>query len=210
MSCHLRPTHDSMKDELLKHGVVNTITMYGSARHPESNDEFGFYARVRNLFNKIAKTFPSHGLITGGGPGLMEAANRGAQENGMKSIGVNILLPFEQEPNRYIDDGLCFESTKFYRRKPLTTINTKAYVICPGGFGTMDEMFELLTLMQTLMMDEVPIIIYDLDGFGEPIMGLINWMVEHGTISEKDLDLLTVTKKDEEVLMKLYNQLGDE
>ncbi len=126
-------------------------------------------------------------VITGGGPGIMEAANRGAMEAGGKSIGLNIVLPFEQRPNEYITPELCFQFHYFAIRKMHFLKRARALVACPGGFGTMDELFETLTLIQTRKIKPVPIL----------LLGSAYWrriinfeaMVEEGTIDEKDLGL---------------------
>jgi uncharacterized protein (TIGR00730 family) len=125
-------------------------------------------------------------VCTGGGPGIMEAANRGAFDIGAKSIGLNITLPFEQEPNSYITPELCFEFKYFAVRKMHFLMRAKAMVAFPGGFGTMDELFESLTLIQTHRMDPIPVVLFGRDYWNR----LVNWdvFVEEGTISPEDLD----------------------
>ena len=127
-------------------------------------------------------------VCTGGGPGIMEAANRGAFDIGAKSIGLNITLPFEQEPNSYITPSLCFEFKYFAIRKMHFLMRAKAMVAFPGGFGTMDELFEALTLIQTKRMEPIPVVLFGKDYWTR----LINWdlFVEEGTISPQDLDLI--------------------
>ncbi|MEZ5964681.1 MAG: TIGR00730 family Rossman fold protein [Planctomycetota bacterium] len=127
-------------------------------------------------------------IVTGGGPGIMEAANRGAFDVEAKSIGLNITLPFEQEPNSFISPELCFEFKYFAIRKMHFLMRAKAMVAFPGGFGTMDELFETLTLIQTQRMDRIPVIL-----FGKAYWDrLVHWdvFVEEGTISPQDLDLI--------------------
>ena len=128
-------------------------------------------------------------ISTGGGPGIMEAANRGAFDVGAKSIGLNITLPFEQEPNSYITPELCFEFKYFAIRKMHFLMRAKAMVAFPGGFGTMDELFETLTLIQTKRMEPIPVILFGKDYWSR----LVNWdlFVEEGTISPKDLELIS-------------------
>jgi uncharacterized protein (TIGR00730 family) len=128
-------------------------------------------------------------ICTGGGPGIMEAANRGAFDVGAKSIGLNITLPFEQEPNSYITPSLCFEFKYFAIRKMHFLMRAKAMVAFPGGFGTMDELFEALTLIQTQRMEPIPVILFGEDYWSR----LINWdlFVEEGTISPGHLDLIS-------------------
>jgi len=127
-------------------------------------------------------------VCTGGGPGIMEAANRGAYDVDAKSIGLNITLPFEQEPNSYISPELCFEFKYFAIRKMHFLMRAKAMVAFPGGFGTMDELFETLTLIQTKRMDRIPIILFGKSYWDQ----LVKWdlFVEEGTISPEDLDLI--------------------
>ena len=128
-------------------------------------------------------------VTSGGGPGIMEAANRGAHEAGGKTVGLNIRLPFEQGANRYITDGLHFEFHYFFMRKFWFAYLAKALVIFPGGFGTLDEMFEILTLMQTeKLQKQIQIILYGTD-YWDPIMNL-RPMEEWGAINPGDLDLV--------------------
>ena len=134
---------------------------------------------------------PNHRFVvtSGGGPGIMEAANRGAQEAGGKTVGLNIKLPFEQGPNPYITDGLHFEFHYFFMRKFWFAYMAKALVIFPGGFGTLDEMFEILTLMQTeKLAKQIQIVLYGAE-YWNRILDL-EPMVEWGAISKSDLDLL--------------------
>jgi uncharacterized protein (TIGR00730 family) len=127
-------------------------------------------------------------ICTGGGPGIMEAANRGAFEVGAKSIGLNITLPFEQEPNSFITPELCFEFKYFAIRKMHFLMRAKAMVAFPGGFGTMDELFEALTLIQTRRMQPIPVVLFGRDYWRR----IVDWelFVEEGTISPEDLDLI--------------------
>jgi uncharacterized protein (TIGR00730 family) len=127
-------------------------------------------------------------ICTGGGPGIMEAANRGAFEVGAKSIGLNITLPFEQEPNSFITPELCFEFKYFAIRKMHFLMRAKAMVAFPGGFGTMDELFEALTLIQTRRMQRIPVVLFGRDYWRR----IVDWelFVEEGTISPDDLELI--------------------
>lgn len=136
-------------------------------------------------------------IVTGGGPGIMEAANRGAYDVGAKSIGLNITLPFEQEPNSYITPELCFEFKYFAIRKMHFLMRAKAMVAFPGGFGTMDELFETLTLIQTRRMQPIPVVLFGRDYWER----LVNWdaFVEEGTISPEDLDLITYAESAQQV-----------
>ena len=135
-------------------------------------------------------------ICTGGGPGIMEAANRGAHDVGAKSIGLNITLPFEQEPNSYISPELCFEFKYFAIRKMHFLMRAKAMLAFPGGFGTMDELFETLTLIQTQRMDKIPVIL-----IGKAFWDrLVHWdvFVEEGTISPADVDLISYAESGRE------------
>jgi uncharacterized protein (TIGR00730 family) len=135
-------------------------------------------------------------VCTGGGPGIMEAANRGAFDIGAKSIGLNITLPFEQEPNSFISPELCFEFKYFAIRKMHFLMRAKAMVAFPGGFGTMDELFETLTLIQTRRMQPFPVVLFGRDYWTR----IINWemFVDEGTISPEDLRLLSYAETAQE------------
>ncbi|MBM4061322.1 MAG: TIGR00730 family Rossman fold protein [Planctomycetes bacterium] len=135
-------------------------------------------------------------ICTGGGPGIMEAANRGAFDVGAKSIGLNITLPFEQEPNSYITPELCFEFKYFAIRKMHFLMRAKAMVAFPGGFGTMDELFEALTLIQTRRMQPIPVVLFGRDYWRR----IVDWdlFVEEGTISPEDLDLIAYAETAQE------------
>ena len=155
-----------------------------------------YYEEARELAKlltewSITLESPHHRFVvtSGGGPGIMEAANRGAQEAGGKTIGLNIALPFEQGANRYITEGLHFEFHYFFMRKFWFAYLAKALVICPGGFGTLDELFEILTLMQTEKLDkQIQVILYG-NEYWDQILNL-EPMAEWGAISEHDIHLL--------------------
>ena len=155
-----------------------------------------YYEEARELAGMLTKwsmslDSPHHRFVvtSGGGPGIMEAANRGAHEAGGKTIGLNIRLPFEQGANRYITEGLHFEFHYFFMRKFWFAYLAKALVIFPGGFGTLDEMFEILTLMQTeKLQKQIQIILYGTD-YWDPILNL-EPMAEWGAISPADMHLL--------------------
>jgi len=164
----------------------NAVSIFGSARTPETHP---MYAKARELGNRIAQEgFP---VFTGGGPGIMEAANRGAFEAKGESIGLNIELPLEQEPNPYITAGQNFRY--FFVRKVMLIKYSIAFVIFPGGFGTLDELFEAVTLIQTHRIKPFPVVMMN----SEYWCGLIDWMksrmLEDGNISPEDLDLIHVT-----------------
>ncbi len=135
-------------------------------------------------------------VVTGGGPGVMEAANRGAYEAGAKSIGLNIRLPMEQKPNPYITPELCFQFHYFAMRKFHFLLRAKALVVFPGGFGTLDELFDALTLRQTRRMQDIPIIIFGRE-FWENVIDF-QYLADHGTVDDEDLDLFRYAETAEE------------
>lgn len=161
-----------------------------------------YYDEARELGRIVSSTCQldkncDYVIVTGGGPGIMEAANRGAYDVGAKSIGLNITIETEQEPNSYISPELCFEFKYFAVRKMHFLMRAKAMVAFPGGFGTMDELFETLTLVQTGKMEPLPIILFGRDYWDR----LVNWnmFVEEGTISPEDLDLISYAETAQEV-----------
>ena len=157
------------------------------ARRALANSKY--YEEARKLGGLISSNTGKDMLvvITGGGPGIMEAANRGAHEAGIPSIGMNIVLPFEQAPNPYITPELTFQFHYFAIRKMHLLMRAKALVAFPGGYGTLDELFETLTLVQTQKVNAIPILLFG-RGFWERVINF-NALVEEGTISPKDLDL---------------------
>jgi len=174
------------------------ITIFGSARLSPDSTYGKLAEKMAGLLSKKGFT-----IVTGGGPGIMEAANKGAKEAGGRSVGVNIELPFEQEPNPYIDTYLCFRY--FFTRKVMLVKYSQAFMIFPGGFGTMDELFEALTLIQTEKVKNFPVVLMCKDYWG----GLVNWMKEtfskHGTVSEEDFRLFCVTDDPEEAVAHILN-----
>lgn len=160
-----------------------------------------YYDEARKLGDLITRASLSSDkcdlvVITGGGPGIMEAANRGAMEAGGKSIGLNIVLPFEQRPNPYISPELCFHFHYFAIRKMHFLKRARALVACPGGFGTMDELFETLTLIQTGKIDRVPVLLMG----GDYWRRIINFdaLLEEGVIGERDLEIFEFVESAEE------------
>jgi uncharacterized protein (TIGR00730 family) len=148
-------------------------------------------------------------MITGGGPGIMEAANRGAQEVGAKSVGLNIHLPFEQRPNAYIHPGLCFNFHYFAMRKMHFLLRARALVAFPGGFGTLDEMFESLTLMQTGKIPRMPCVLVG-KAFWDRVLDL-DFLADQGLISEEDKELVQFVETAEEawsVIERFYGPSG--
>jgi uncharacterized protein (TIGR00730 family) len=167
------------------HFVGPCITVFGSARFKEDHEH---YICAREFGKQIAAL--GFTTMTGGGPGIMEAANRGAFENGGMSVGCNIQLPFEQSANKYMNKWVTFEY--FFTRKTMLMKYSYAFIIMPGGFGTMDELFETLTLIQTKVVHGFPVVLFNKDFFS-PLIEVLRTMVEKGTISKEDLDLLLMT-----------------
>ncbi len=135
-------------------------------------------------------------IVTGGGPGIMEAANRGAHDAGVASVGLNIVLPYEQKPNEYITPGLCFQFHYFAIRKMHFLMRAKALIVFPGGYGTFDELFETLTLIQTLKIEPIPVIIFG-EEFWKRVINF-DMLVDEGLISQEDLDIFRYVETAEE------------
>lgn len=202
------------EEHLRRKRVGSTIVVFGSARIREDGPgrQAGLYASART-FARIAserggaicpETDSRRNVIaTGGGPGIMEAANRGAHDAGAVSIGFNIALPHEQEPNPYITPELCFQFHYFAMRKMHLAMRARALVVFPGGFGTLDELFELLTLSQTGKGHKVPVILYDRAFW----TGIIRFegLAEAGLISEEDLRLFSYASDPEEAWQALLD-----
>jgi hypothetical protein len=161
------------------------VTVFGSARFKEDHE---YYKKTKELSGEIAKL--GFTIMTGGGPGIMEAANKGAKEVGGRSVGCNIILPFEQHHNDYLDKTVNIRY--FFVRKTLLIKYSYAFVVMPGGFGTMDEYFEALTLIQTKMLFQFPIIIFDTT-YHAALIEHIELMKVKGTIAEEDLKLCLFT-----------------
>ena len=174
------------------------VTIFGSARVSEDHP---VYAEARDVGKRFAEA--GFVVVTGGGPGVMEAANRGAKEGGGLSVGFNIVLPHEQESNPYLDVDLTF--AHFYVRKTMFVKAAEGFVIFPGGFGTLDELFEALTLIQTGKILDFPVVLFD----SEYWRGLLEWtqrtLLAEGMISPEDLELLTVTDDPDEAVQVLVD-----
>ena len=145
-------------------------------------------------------------MVTGGGPGVMEAANRGAKDGGGLSIGFNIVLPHEQRLNPYCDIGLTFEH--FYARKTMFVKAAEGFVIFPGGFGTMDELFESLTLIQTGKIGTFPVVLFDSDYWEEMLDWVRGEMLADGLVSADDLELLRLTDEPAEAVEWIVTMIG--
>ncbi len=223
--------HDALRPvrlqlELLKpemgldaHGITSTIVLFGGARIPKPADKdkartktlaelSHFYEEAREFARLMTlKSVETGGrenvIVTGGGPGVMEAGNHGAVDAGGRSIGLNIVLPFEQAPNAYVTPELCFNFHYFAIRKMHFLMRARAICVFPGGFGTMDETFEALTLIQTGRMSRVPFLLFG-RAFWEKI---INWeaLADAGTISAEDLDLFRFVETADEAMQVIDN-----
>ncbi len=211
----LRPVRlqlELLKTEMMlaERDIRSTVVMFGGARIPEPGGDAWAAkneTQRRNLeanakyyeeARKFARACSEHSaetyyrefvVVTGGGPGVMEAGNRGANDVGAPSIGLNIVLPHEQAPNQYVTPGLCFNFHYFAIRKMHFVMRAKAVAVFPGGFGTMDELFETLTLIQTGRMERVPVLLFG-KSFWEGAINL-GFLAEQGTISPGDPELIS-------------------
>jgi uncharacterized protein (TIGR00730 family) len=169
------------------------VTVFGSARFEESHR---YYQRAREIGAALARA--GFAVMTGGGSGIMEAANRGAQEAGGLSIGCNITLPREQKPNPYLDKLIQFDH--FFVRKVMLVKYSTAFVVMPGGFGTLDEAFEIATLMQTRKLERFPLIAVG-DDFWDPLVDFVrDTMLAEGTVSPEDVQFVHRVEKAEDVI----------
>ncbi len=173
--------------------MPDAVTMFGSAR---SKPRDPVYKAARYIARRFCEE--GYAVITGGGPGIMEAANRGATEADGVSIGLNITLPAEQKPNKYVKTLLNFHY--FFIRKVMFVKYAKAFIIMPGGFGTMDELFESLTLKQTGKMQKFPIILFDSNYWAGLHSWMLDNMVDRGYLESEELDLLIMTDDPDEVV----------
>src|SRR5579871_3869857 len=193
--------------------IQDTIVFFGSARTTQDGPMGHFYKDAVELARLVTQwSIQLDGpaarfvICSGGGPGIMEAANRGAQEAGGKTIGLNIGLPFEQRPNPYITPELSFEFHYFFMRKFWFAYMAKALVVFPGGFGTMDELFEILTLAQTHKLEsKIVIVLYGSKYWKEALN--FEALARHGTIDEEDLNLFQYADDPETALAMLQEKL---
>lgn len=208
-------------------GINSTIVLFGGARIPEPGQDAWaarnetqrrnleanarYYTEARRFAQYASLTskaldYKDYVIVTGGGPGVMEAGNRGAHDIGAPSIGMNIVLPHEQAPNPYVTPELCFNFHYFATRKIHLVLRARAIAIFPGGFGTLDEFFETLTLMQTGRMERMPLVMFGRDFWGQALN--LEFLEEQGTISPGDTDLFTVVDTADEgwgVIRRFYN-----
>jgi uncharacterized protein (TIGR00730 family) len=181
----IRAGRDFVRGFRALHFVGPCVTVFGSARFDENHRYYAMAREVGAALSHIGFT-----VMTGGGPGVMEGANRGAREAGGRSVGCNVELPFEQEPNPYLDRWVTCRY--FFVRKVLLVKYSYAFIVLPGGFGTLDELTEALTLIQTRKILQFPIVLMGVD-YWAPFLSMVKTMVEAGTISASDLDLMLVT-----------------
>jgi uncharacterized protein (TIGR00730 family) len=172
------------------------VTVFGSARFAEDHK---YYKLAREVGKRLATV--GFTVMTGGGPGIMEAANRGARDVGGRSLGCNIVLPKEQKPNEYLDQWITFRY--FFVRKVMLVKYSYAFVVMPGGFGTLDELFETATLIQTGKIDNFHVVLMGKDYWGPLLEFLRSTLVREGTIAESDLDRWIVTDSPEEAVERI-------
>lgn len=184
------------------HFVGPCVTVFGSARFAEDHPYYQLGVAYGKGIAQIGLT-----TLTGGGPGVMEAANRGAFENGGRSVGINITLPFEQKANPYIQVGL--EMEHFYVRKTMLMKYSLAFVVLPGGMGTLDELFELITLIQTNKVAKIPIILHG-KAYWAPLMEMIITMRNEATIYPEDINLVFYTDDVEEGLEYIAKNISQQ
>lgn len=174
------------------------VSIFGSAR---TKPEHPYYSLAEEIAYKLTKE--GYGIITGGGPGIMEAANKGARTAGGKSVGLNIELPFEQSSNPYIDRDKLITFDYFFVRKLMFIKYAQGFVVLPGGFGTMDELFEALTLIQTKKIGKFPIVLVDKEYW----QGLMDWVtktfIKEGMIDKNDMNLFKVADSPDEAVQHI-------
>lgn len=183
------------------HFVGPCVTFFGSARFKEDHP---YYEAARDLARRVGRV--GFTIMTGGGPGIMEAANRGARDVGARSVGCNIVLPHEQYANPYLDESLLFD--RFFVRKVLLVKYSICFVVMPGGAGTVDELFETITLIQTGKVKDFPILLYGRD-YWAPTLAQIDCMVREGTIGQEELKFVTVVDSVDEATSFLQEKLVD-
>ena len=176
------------------------VTIFGSARVKEGSATYRAARETARLFAEAGLA-----VVTGGGPGTMEAANRGAKEGGGLSIGFNIMLPHEQGLNPFCDISRTFKH--FYVRKVMFVKAAEGFVIFPGGFGTMDELYESLTLIQTGKIGSFPVVLFDSDYWGEMLDWVREEMLADGLVSPGDLELLHVTDEPQEAVQRIVEMI---
>ncbi len=180
------------------HVTGPAVTVFGSARFDENNR---YYRLAREVGRRLAEA--GYAVITGGGPGIMEAANRGAKEAGGLSIGCNVTLRHEQKPNKYLDDFVQFDH--FFVRKVMLVKYSTAFVVLPGGFGTLDEVFETLTLIQTDTIEEFPVVLMGKDYWSNMRVFIDKSLLANETVDPQDVELFRITDSPEEAVGLIRN-----
>ncbi|MBX3473682.1 MAG: TIGR00730 family Rossman fold protein [Planctomycetes bacterium] len=184
------------------HFVGPCVTVFGSSRFPEAHR---YYKQGRDVGAELGKS--GFTVMTGGGPGIMEAANRGARDVSARSVGCNITLPHEQKPNAYLDRWVEFRY--FFVRKLMLVKYSYAFIALPGGFGTLDEIFETATLIQTRKIQEFPLVLMGSD-YWKPLLALLqDTMVREGTIDQADVNRILVTDSPQEAVETIRNAVVD-
>lgn len=176
------------------------VTIFGSARIKEDHE---YYKLAENIAFNL--TTHGYGIVTGGGPGIMEAGNRGAHRGKGTSVGLNIELPFEQHDNPYIDSDKSLDFDYFFVRKVMFIKYSQGFVVMPGGFGTMDELFEAITLIQTKKIGKFPIVLVGTKYWSGLMDWIKNTLVTEGAISLEDLNLISIVDTEDEVLEVINN-----
>ena len=176
------------------------VSIFGSAR---TGQDHKYYKLAQSIAKHITEN--GYGVITGGGPGIMEAGNKGAHLAGGTSVGLNITLPFEQHDNPFIDKDKSIDFDYFFVRKVMFVKYSQGFVVMPGGFGTLDELFEAFTLIQTKKIDQFPLILVGRSFWSGLMQWVKNTLLEEGNISPEDLDLVHVVDTEDEVLAILNN-----
>lgn len=184
--------------EFLTH-FPKSVTVFGSARFQDGHP---YYEKAHDICNKIAKEL-GYSILSGGGPGIMEAANKGAHEGGVPSIGITIQLPHEQRTNPYLSNHL--DLYYFFVRKVCLSFSAEAYLFFPGGFGTLDEFFEILTLVQTKKINKVPLILVGMEFWKSLEDFIVRNLIDLGTIERSDLNLYTITDDENEIIEIIRN-----
>ncbi len=175
------------------------VSIFGSARTPQDH---AYYQLAEDIARLL--TDRGYGVVSGGGPGIMEAANKGAYEAGGKSVGLNIDLPFEQFHNQYIDRDKLLEFNYFFVRKVMFMKYSQGFIVLPGGFGTMDELFEAITLIQTGKIARFPIVLVGTEYYGGLFEWIKNTMLKAGNISPEDLNLYRLVDTAEEAAEHIF------
>jgi len=207
----LQIDYQKAESKMKQAGIEHTIVVFGSSKITENNNIMNAYSEARKLGQLVGKSGDGVKdcrvtIMTGGGPGIMEAANRGANDVGAKSIGLNIKLPNEQYPNPYITPELLFKFFYFGTRKLHFMQRAKALVVFPGGFGTLDELFEGLTLVQTYKKESIPIVLVNSSFWKNTIN--FDYLIEQGVIVKKNIELFYYAKDADDawnIILKWYS-----